>query len=116
MGALPIVSDIASGVSAVTGIGSAISGANYNDKALQLQQQENALNRQFQSQEAEKERSFAAGQTQQLLQYNSAPAQVERLRQAGINPATAFSNSAGSAGSAMSPTRGAIPSGSSEVL
>ena len=52
-------------------------------------------------------------QTNQLLRYNSAPEQVKRLQQGGISAATAFSNSAGSAGSAMSAPMGAVPSGSS---
>ena len=108
-----VIDTVLGGVSTLAGIGSSIAGSEYNYDMLRLQQQENEKNRQFQSQEAEKERAFSSVQMNQLLDYNSAPKQVQRLREAGINPATSFSNGAGSAGSAMSPTRGAVPVGSS---
>lgn len=113
MGALDIVEGVTSGLGTLTGMYSAVQGAEYNDRVLAMQREENALNRDFQSQEAQKERDFAQAQTNTLLDYNSASAQVQRLRNAGVNPSTAFSNSAGSAGAAMTPTRGAIPLGSS---
>ena len=103
LGGLGLLSDI---------IGSTSTNA-YN---AHLSQEENQKNRDFQAAEAEKQRQFQQQQTNQLLQYNSAPEQVKRLQQGGISAATAFSNSAGSAGSAMSAPMGAIPSGSSGVI
>lgn len=109
---LDLFSTIADGA---FGLADTISGVSTNAYNAHIQQEENQKNREFQALEAEKQRSFQQQQTNQLLEYNSAPAQVQRYQQAGINPATAFSSSAGSAGSAMTAPMGAVPSGSSGI-
>lgn len=112
IGGLPGIGTFVSGVGSIF---DAASSNEYNREYLAMQREENQKNREFQSEEAEKQRLFTADQQIKNNEYNSAPAQVKRMQQAGVNPATAFSNSAGSAGSVTPAPMGGIPSGTAGI-
>lgn len=128
-------------VAAAMGIGSAVSSFAGNlfsssqqsdnvNRQLDAQRQENAINRDWQTAEAEKARQFEAGQTLQQNQfqsglqaqqqqynlqsmkqqayYNSPVYQSQQLRAAGINPQVYFGDKASFSGS--SPVAGGAPS------
>lgn len=96
--------------------------ANLNKKNRQWNEQQAVINRQFQSDEAQKARDWNFNSTIQLMdkenEYNSAYAQYERLLQTGMNPATAL-GMISSNGNAMAsgsvqgatPASGSMPSG-----
>lgn len=67
------------------------SGANV-DKQIAAQREENALNRQFNSAEAAKNRAFQAGQVDAYRRYNSPLAQARRLQEAGFHPNSLLGN------------------------
>lgn len=116
-------------VDSVTSIGNTITGGllgsamdalgldankNFGREQMAWQSQENLLNRQFQSEEAEKARQYNTSERLATQEYNSAGQQVQRLREAGINPATAFgSGNSGVASQAMQ--QGALPQGSASI-
>ena len=87
---------------------------NFAREQMAWQSQENAINRQFQSAEAEKARQYNTQERLAVQEYNSAASQVRRLGDAGINPATAFSGSNGSIAS-QAASQGALPQGSASV-
>lgn len=68
-----------------------------SERAIIAQKEENALNRQFNSEEAEKSRQFQRQMFDAENAYNNPKNVVSRLMQAGINPALAFGNFANSA-------------------
>lgn len=67
-------------------IGSAISSS----KMIKAQKQENALNRQFNAEEAQKSRDFESEMFDRTNSYNTPKNVVNRLVDAGLNPALAF--------------------------
>lgn len=67
-------------------IGSAISSS----KMIKAQKQENALNRQFNADEAQKSRDFELDMFNRTNSYNTPKNVVNRLVDAGLNPALAF--------------------------
>ena len=103
--------------------------AEQNELNREFNAQEAEKNRQFQSAETEKQNAFNAAQSQLAFdrsakfqqemwnkenEYNTPLAQIKRLEAAGINPNMfGGDNTAGSAGSAVSPAAsGSAPSGS----
>ena len=102
----------------VGGTGNLISGISSNKNAKQqiaFQQQENQLNRDWQTKQAELARQFnlserVASQNfqQQMVtqqnEYNTPAAQVQRLTQAGINPQLAMSGGSGLTSVSASPS------------
>ena len=100
------------GATALFGAGDYIMQQNQIDSQIAAQREENAKNREFQAAEAEKQREFATQTLKDTQAYNSSPQQVQRLEQAGINPATSFSSGAGSAGTSTPVSPGPVPSGS----
>lgn len=98
----PVTAGIASGVGSLFGGASsaAITTASSErnvDKQIQAQKEENKLNRDWQTAEAEKARQFESSEwTRQFNmqnEYNTPAAQAARLREANINPAVYFSGS-----------------------
>lgn len=81
------------GLQAASGIGSLISG----NKQQKAQERENEKNRQFNAEQARLNREFQRSESRYNLayqaQYNSPAAQVQRLKDAGLNPALAYGNS-----------------------
>ena len=65
-------------------------GNQYNKQSLRAQQLENEKNRQFNAQQAEISRQYGLDIMHEQQRYNSASAQVDRLIQAGLNPALAY--------------------------
>lgn len=78
-------------------LGSLFSSISAN-KQLKAQQEENQLNRDFNSQEAQKNRDFQRQMFDAENAYNDPKAAVARLQAAGLNPALAYGNFANSAG------------------
>lgn len=78
------------GVKALSGIGSLREG----EKQRKWQSQENEKERQYNSEEAQKNRDFQQSQSlwnaAYQAQYNSPSAQIQRLKDAGLNPALAY--------------------------
>ena len=72
-------------------ISTAIAGVSQGVNAL-LQSGQNRKNREFQERENEKARQFAVQQWNAQNEYNLPTNQMERLRDAGINPHLAYSN------------------------
>lgn len=70
----------------LSSIGSAISSS----KMIKAQKQENALNRQFNADEAQKARDFESEMFDRTNSYNTPKNVVNRLVDAGLNPALAF--------------------------
>lgn len=70
----------------LSSIGSAIS----TSKMIKAQKQENALNRQFNAEEAQKARDFESEMFDRTNSYNNPKNVVNRLVDAGLNPALAF--------------------------
>lgn len=114
---------IGAGASAIgQGIGLGVN-ANLNKKNREWNEQQAIINRQFQSDEAQKARDWNFNSTLQLMdkenEYNAASAQFDRLLQTGMNPATALGMISGN-GNAMAsgsvqgatPASGSMPSGS----
>lgn len=66
------------------------------NRQLKAQREENALNRQFNSEEAQKSRDFASLMFDRENAYNDPKAVIQRLQSAGINPALAYGNMADS--------------------
>ncbi len=85
---------IASGASGV--LGSIFSSISANS-SLKAQREENALNRQFNAEEAEKNRQFQRQMFDAENAYNDPKRVISRLMSAGLNPALAFGNMANSA-------------------
>lgn len=94
------------GGSISAGIG-AIGQSITNRQNIKFAKEENALNRRFQADEAQKAREY---QTEFYQQYQSPSAMVKQYQDAGINPAVMY----GSAGSATPPSGGS-PSGGSSI-
>lgn len=61
-------------------------------KQLKFQREENALNRQFNSDEAQKARDFQQHLINQYREYSSPAAQMARFEEAGLNPSLAYGN------------------------
>lgn len=75
---------------AAGGLLSSISSAISANKQLKAQKQENALNRQFNAEEAQKSRDFELDMFNRTNSYNDPKQVVDRLSKAGLNPALAF--------------------------
>lgn len=86
---------------------------NSASKALKAQREENRLNREFNMQEAQKNRDFQRQMFDAENDYNDPKKVVARLMQAGLNPALAYGNFANSAsaqsGSSASYSGGVSP-------
>lgn len=85
---------VAAGASGV--LGSILSSISANS-SLKAQREENALNRQFNAEEAEKNRQFQRQMFDAENAYNDPKRVISRLMSAGLNPALAFGNMANSA-------------------
>lgn len=94
------------GVQAASGLLSSLFSSNNQSKVIKFQREENALNREFNSAEAQKSRDFALDMFNRENAYNDPRSVVNRLQRAGINPALAYGGFADSAS-------GSIPSGAS---
>lgn len=118
MDAAIIASMIGAGASIAGSAGSAIAAGNLNKKNRAWQEEQAVINRQFQSDEAEKARSWNFDATKELMnmenEYNSAEAQYKRLLETGMNPATAIGllSSNGNAAASGSVQGNPGPSGS----
>lgn len=84
------VSAVLGGLSFGGSLFNSIFGNNQQMRMMKMQRQENALNRQFNHDEAELNRSFQMDVLHQQQDYNSASSQVQRLQEAGLNPALAY--------------------------
>lgn len=78
-----------------------------SNKQMQWQSQENAINRAYQTAEAEKARQWSEGMQTQMNLFNSPVNQARMFREAGLNPQVAMSN-AGTV-SAVSPPSSPMP-------
>ena len=87
-------------------------GNQYNKQSLRAQQLENEKNRQFNAQQAEISRQYGLDIMHEQQRYNSASAQVDRLIQAGLNPALAY----GQIGDGSVPSPSSTPASSSGSL
>lgn len=76
--------------SAVGGLLSSIGSVVSANKQIKAQKQENALNRQFNADEAQKSRDFESEMFERTNSYNTPKNVVNRLVDAGLNPALAF--------------------------
>lgn len=96
--------------------------SNLNTRNMVWNEEQAAINRQFQSDEAEKARQWNMDATKELMnmenEYNSAEAQYKRLLETGMNPATALSMLSGNGNAAASGSvqgnpgpSGSMPSG-----
>lgn len=86
------------------GIVGAISQNNNVNKQIAAQQKENEKNRQYNLMLAKQQNAWNIEQWNRENQYNDPSAVMSRLRNAGINPALAYSNGVGSFSAAYSPT------------
>lgn len=75
---------------AAGGLLGSISSAISSSKMIKAQKQENALNRQFNADEAQKSRDFELDMFNRTNSYNTPKNVVNRLVDAGLNPALAF--------------------------
>lgn len=75
---------------AAGGLLSSISSAISANKQIKAQKEENALNRQFNADEAQKSRDFELDMFNRTNSYNDPKQVVARLSKAGLNPALAF--------------------------
>lgn len=95
-------------ISALGSLGAGIVGAisqNKNvNKQIAAQQQENEKNRQYNLMLAKQQNAWNLEQWNRENQYNDPSAVMSRLRNAGINPALAYSNGVGSFSAASSPS------------
>lgn len=85
-------------------------------RQMKFQEEQNSINRDWQTVEAEKARQFSAEQQQKAMDYNSPVYQANELTKAGINPVLAMqgghgiaSISGGSAAPMASPVGGVSP-------
>lgn len=86
------------------------------NRQMNFQSEENSINRDWQTVEAEKARQFSAQQLQKEMDYNSPVYQANELSKAGINPVIAMSGgkgvasvSGGSSAPVASPVGGVSP-------
>ncbi len=86
------------------GIVGSISQNNNVNKQIAAQQKENEKNRQYNLMLAKQQNAWNLEQWNRENQYNDPSAVMSRLRNAGINPALAYSNGVGSFSAAYSPT------------
>ena len=102
---------IAGGASvASTGAGLA-ANANLNKKNREWNAEQAAINRAFQSEEAQNQRVWNEQMMSQENEYNSASAQYARLLQTGMNPSTALSMISGEGNASASVQGSSMPSG-----
>lgn len=95
-----IASIVSSGLGAITGTGSLISGGAMNRRSIRYAKYENENNRNFQAQQAELSRDW---QEEMYNKYYSPSAQMASFQQAGINPAMAVGSITGN-GSVSAPS------------
>lgn len=84
---------VSSGIQAGGGLLGSVASLFNQRSILKAQQRENMLNRKFNAEQAELSRKFASEQTEKQNFYNSASQQVERLVEAGLNPAVMYGSS-----------------------
>lgn len=90
-----VLSSLIGGAASLAGTGaSMLATGNLNKKNREWNEQQAEINRQFQSEEADKARAWNMDATKELMnlenEYNSAEAQYKRLLETGMNPATAL--------------------------
>lgn len=90
---------IAGGASLVNGIMDLFGQSSANEQNVAMQRETNALNYQM----FQESQEFAKAQQQLVMEYNDPSAQAQRLRAAGVNPASVFGNGSVSEVSAMNP-------------
>lgn len=92
LGSLDPVSAVLGGVSAVTNAFTAYQNSKNVKKQIQAQKEENALNRQFNHDEAELSRQYNTEMVDKANAYNTPQANVQRLMDAGLHPSLAYGN------------------------
>lgn len=103
---------LSSGIQAGGGLlGSLVSAFNQG-RVIKAQQRENELNRRFNAEQAELSRKFASEQTDKQNFYNSASQQVNRLVEAGLNPALMYGSSPQNTSNFLNSSSSASSSGS----
>lgn len=108
----PLSMGIGAAGSLLGGIFSSSAQSRNINRQIQFQREENALSRQFNSDEAQKSRDFTALMNEKQNQYNSASAQVDRLVAAGLNPALMYGSSPNNTSDFMNSSAQASSSGS----
>lgn len=105
---------------AIASAGSSLLGSLFSSssqkKAIAAQREENALNRQFNMEEAQKSRDFQREMFNAENEYNDPKRVVSRLMAAGINPALAFGDFANSASAAGGSAPASSSGGISPVM
>lgn len=106
---------IGTGISAVSSLfGQNMQSQNVREQ-LKVQQQENALNREFNSQQAQLNRDFQRSMWDAYNAYNSPSAQMQRFREAGLNPNLIYGSLNQSVGSTQPGSAASYSSGISPV-
>ena len=77
---------IASGISAAAGLGTTAAQANLNKKNRQWQEEQAAIQREYSTEMMNSQNAWNMEMWQKENEYNSPAAQVQRLREAGLNP------------------------------
>lgn len=77
---------IASGISAAAGLGSTVVQSNLNKKNREWQEQQAAIQREYSTEMMNRQNAWNMEMWQKENEYNSPEAQVQRLRDAGLNP------------------------------
>lgn len=111
-----VLGTIGTGLSAVSPIANPLLQHYETNRQMHFQSDESAINRDWQTVEAEKARQFSAEQLQKQMDYNSPVYQANELRKAGLNPVIGMSNgsavasvSGGSSAPVASPVQGVSP-------
>lgn len=103
------LSAVLGGVSIGTSVFNSVMGNAWNKRNIRYQQEENAKNRSFNATQAALQRQYGLDVMHEQQRYNSASSQVQRLMDAGLNPALAY----GSLGDGSAASPSATPASSS---
>lgn len=100
IGAIPGIGDTVKGILGAAGdFSSSWSQREDNEAARAWQSSENQKTRDFNAEQSQLQRDWSEKMWNLQNEYNTPTMQVQRLQQAGINPAAAFSQGVGSSGS-----------------
>lgn len=104
LGAESIALGILGGTGVLNSLLGYASSQQISSQHIAAQKQENQLNRDWQTLEAEKARAWSSQMTDKQNAWNSPQNQVKMLQQANINPAVAFGSGSGTVSAASVPT------------